>query len=132
MYTKDSQSGEYYYGGFDYPGEDYYDTNGDATKILLFWGDVFFTGQPLNTAGTVTIAGRTCTKYTYSDSTYGFGNFASVYFEFCKDNATGVTMKLTAKANANDDSAAYYIEVTDFKTGNSVTVPTLNDDSGEP
>lgn len=99
-----------------------------------FEQSIFYAGDLLNNsditfkkAGSITIAGRQCTKYTWRDSASAGGNSISVQETICIDNETGICMKLEAAGSANGDSESGSFEVKKFLTGNTVTAPNLPD-----
>lgn len=78
----------------------------------------------LTKGGTRTVAGRSCTHYSYSKYASAYGNYAYLDYQMDVDNETGITMKAVWKASTNEDSAELYHEVTSFETSN-VQVPDL-------
>ncbi|MBO4532253.1 MAG: hypothetical protein J5726_00950 [Treponema sp.] len=104
--------------------EDYYDLMTTLSFTWLFWKDMY-DGMDLTAAGSDTVCGRTCTKYTWSASESVLGAYAYGSITFWVDNTTGITMKLEGTAASNEGSSSYVHEVTAFKTGAQVTVPTL-------
>ena len=79
----------------------------------------------LTKAGSETIAGRPCTRYTQSESFAYGGQSASVSQNLYIDNATGITMKWEISGSSNEGSASVSYTVKSFKTGSAVTAPVL-------
>ncbi len=79
----------------------------------------------LTKAGSETIAGRPCTRYTQSQSASYGGQYASVSQNLYIDNATGITMKYEISGSSNEGSASVSYTVKSFKTGNDVVAPDL-------
>lgn len=79
----------------------------------------------LTKAGSETIAGRPCTRYTHSQSASYGGQYASVSENLYIDNATGITMKWEISGSSNGESASVSYTVKSFKTGNAVVAPNL-------
>lgn len=102
----------------------YYDSMTMLSYMWLFWKDMY-NGVELTNAGSATVCGRTCTKYTWSASEAALGAYAYGSISFWVDNATGITMKLEAGSSSNEGSTSYTHEVTSFKTGDKVTPPAL-------
>lgn len=89
--------------------------------------------NPQNTLGyissekSVTFNGRAAKEYTYSYR--GLEGAADLKLVF--DNETGITLKVEGSASSSDGSfSTGTYEVTSFKTGSAVTVPTLVKNSG--
>lgn len=76
-------------------------------------------------AGSETIAGRPCTRYTQSESVAIGGQYASASQNLYIDNATGITMKYEISGSSNEGSASVSYTVKSFKTGNDVVAPDL-------
>ena len=77
-------------------------------------------------AGTDTVAGRSCNKYTYTDSAYGYGEYATASWTIWIDKELDITMKFEVSgSSSNQGSSEYYYRITSFKTGNEVTLPDL-------
>ena len=75
-----------------------------------------------------TFLGRAAKEYTYSYR--GAEGSADIKLIFDKD--TGITLKVEGKAmTASGDASSGMFEITSFKVGSQVTVPTLNKNSGE-
>lgn len=93
----------------------------------LFYGNAY-DGQ-LSKGADTKVAGRNCYTYTFSYSNLGnlsmFSGVASVKYEIAVDKELGITMKLNISGQANEESGAFSYEVTEFKTGSAVNVPTL-------
>lgn len=73
-----------------------------------------------------TYLGRNAMEYTFAYG--GVDGAANVNIIF--DNDTGITMKIAATAVAGGESSSGMFEITSFKVGSDVTVPTLNKSSG--
>ena len=81
--------------------------------------------QGFQKQGEVSVAGRSCTKYSLNAagiSTVGTYNFS---YDVCVDKATGITMKVAFTGQAGLESAAVSYEVTRFITGGAVIAPKL-------
>ena len=93
-----------------------------------FDSSLFYAGElpaDLKKSGSAKIAGRPCTKYTWSESASAGGNSASAQETIYIDNETGICMKLEASDTVNGVSESGSFEVTKFLTGNAVVAPTL-------
>lgn len=104
---------------------EYYDFLTLSAYMWLFWKDMY-DGTDLKNAGSATVCNRPCTKYTWSGSAAALGQWATASITFWVDNATGITMKLEAGSASNEGSESYTHEITEFKTGDAVTPPTLS------
>lgn len=81
----------------------------------------------LNKVETTTFLNRPATRYVFA------GSYATAFanVEIIIDDATGITLKFAGKAQDLDgNAAAGSLVVTSFKTGNDVTLPTLNKNGG--
>ncbi len=77
-------------------------------------------GLGLKEKGSVTVAGRACTKYETSVSVLG----ASYNNEYCIDNETGLCLKnVIAVGSATEGNASASYECTEFKVGYRITIP---------
>ena len=96
----------------------------------FYIGYEFVTSQPagyISSEKSVTYNGRAATEYTYSYR--GLEGAANVKLVF--DNETGITLNISGSASSADGSySSGVFEVTSFKTGNAVTIPTLVKNSG--
>ena len=90
----------------------------DAT-IYLYMANMY--GSELKYAGEDRVAGRACSKYTYSVGALG----ASLTWNACVDKELGITLKWKMETASEGERAGTEMEVTSFKTGSDVTVPTL-------
>ena len=68
---------------------------------------------------TATVAGRSCDKYTFTQSAYG----ATASSEVCIDKATGICLKWAASGSYQGDSGAITFECTQFDTNYTITLP---------
>lgn len=91
-------------------------------QTLFYAGDLV---AGLTKSGTATIAGRNCTKYTWSETASSGGTTASAQETIYVDNETGICMKMVASDTVNGVSESGSFEVTKFLTGSSVQAPTL-------
>ena len=106
-----------------------YAAEGDADSIdeqmeTSFGASLFYASElpaDLVKGGSAVVAGRNCTKYTWSDSGYGATVSETVYI----DNETGLCLKMEASDSYNGESESGSFEVTLFKTGNNVVAPVL-------
>ncbi|MCR5402033.1 MAG: hypothetical protein K6E78_10635 [Treponema sp.] len=94
----------------------------DSMNISFYFANAY--DGHLTKGDTRTVAGRSCTHYSYSYYATAYGNFATLNYQMDIDKETGITMKAVWKASTNEDSAEFYHEVTSFKTTN-VQVPNL-------
>ena len=97
-------------------------------SLQYFDSSLFYAGElpaDLKKSGSAKIAGRPCTKYTWSESASSGGNSASAQETIYIDNETGICMKLEASDTVNGVSESGTFEVTKFLTGNAVVAPTL-------
>lgn len=94
-----------------------------------FDGSLFYAGDlvaDFENAGSAKVAGRNCTKYTWSDSAAAGGQSASGQETIYIDNQTGICMKLEASSTQNGTvTNTVSFEVKKFLTGNKVTAPNL-------
>lgn len=90
----------------------------------MFVGNIFSTyltayssldANSFNNKGSTTVANRECTKYEYSYSGLG----ASVKYEYCIDNQTGICLKFVGSAGSGGDSATASFEVIELILGNA-------------
>ena len=103
--------------------ESYIDNMQIAFSTWLYYGNYLASALEKNGSGSV--AGRSCTRYTYSNTvSYGV-EYASATYDVYIDNATGVTMKVVMSGSTNEGSGSFSYIVKSFKTGNSVTAPNL-------
>lgn len=111
---------------YQYTGNaDLFDTSVGASTSMFYIAHEY--GAYLKEAGSATFLGRQATKYTFT-GTYQQA-FANV--EVIVDNDTGITLKFAAAGqDLSGQSAEGSVIVTEFKTGNDVTLPTLNKSSG--
>ncbi len=78
----------------------------------------------LKNKGTITVAGRECTKYEASASVLG----ASYNNEYCIDNETGLCLKnVMALGTTTDGSATTSYECTVFEVGYQIVLPAASD-----
>lgn len=101
----------------------------NEVKLALanwFYFAYAYDGQ-LTKVGPATVAGRTCTHYTYSSTSVVPGAYATVKYDIYIDNATGINMKVVWEANSSEGNGYFSFEITSFKTDNAVTAPTLPD-----
>ena len=68
---------------------------------------------------TATVAGRSCDKYTFTQTAYG----ATASSEVCIDKATGICLKWAAAGSYQGDSGAVTFECTQFDTSYTATLP---------
>ena len=97
-------------------------------SLQYFDSSLFYAGElpaDLKKSGSAKIAGRPCTKYTWSESASAGGTSASAQETIYIDNETGICMKLEASDTVNGVSESGTFEVTKFLTGNTVVAPTL-------
>ena len=109
-----------------YMGIDSSDAMDDS--LQYFDSSLFYAGElpaDLKKSGSAKIAGRPCTKYTWSESASAGGNSASAQETIYIDNETGICMKLEASDTVNGVSESGSFEVKKFVTGNAVVAPTL-------
>ena len=108
-----------------YVGEDSADSIEDAMEN--YFDESLFAASnipvDLVNAGSAVVAGRRCTKYTWSDSAAGATVSETVYI----DNETGLCLKLEASDSVNGQSEGASFEVKSFKTGDDVVAPVLPD-----
>lgn len=108
------------------------DTQADLTEtyksLFNYWAYWCYNVEGYQKQGEVTIAGRTCNKYTlnYAGVVPSAGAISFTY-EVDVDKATGMTMKVLFTGQAGMESAAVSYEVTRFVTGGAVNVPKLPD-----
>ena len=93
----------------------------------LYYGNAY--DGSLTKGADTKVAGRDCYTYTFSMSEFGsvasFIKGASLKYEIAVDKELGITMKLSLTGKADGESGSFSYEVLEFKTGSSVTVPTL-------
>ncbi|MBP5307897.1 MAG: hypothetical protein J6Z34_02055 [Clostridia bacterium] len=97
----------------------------------LYYGNGF--DGMLKKGSDANVAGRPCHTYTFKMGDLGvINNFIGQYvsgvnleYRINVDVEYGITMKLNVLAEAEGESNSVNFEVTSFKTGNAVTVPTL-------
>ncbi len=92
---------------------------GTAYTVYLFFANAF--EDSLEKDGHDTIAGRSCTIYKYEVSALD----ASVIWNACVDDELGITLRWGLDMNSAEDSSFASMEVTSFKSGSDVSVPTL-------
>lgn len=97
------------------------DIYGSALSAYLYNASNY--SSTMKKVGSETVAGRSCDKYSYSDSAYTV--FAS--YDASVDKELGITMKWHYTISAGDESGSVGMEITSFNSGSSVTVPTLPD-----
>ena len=99
--------------------------NAFGTGYGLFY--IYDNKEGLTKKTTKTLAGRTCTVYskTESQSDSSLGVSLSQSTDVYVDNQTGITMKVAESYTYNGQSFTWGYEVTTFETGNAVQVPTL-------
>ena len=68
---------------------------------------------------TATIAGRSCDKYTFTETAYG----ATASSEVCIDKATGICLKWSAAGSYQGNSGSLSFECTQFDTSYTATLP---------
>ena len=102
-----------------------YDTMTLAVFTWLYYKDSY-SGIQLSEAGTETICGRACKKYTGTDSAVGNGSWVSATITFWTDNEIGITMKAYVSGSTSEGTETYTHEVKEFKTGSQVSSPTLS------
>ena len=89
---------------------------------LFYAGDLV---ADFENAGSAIVAGRNCTKYTWSDSASDGVQSVSAKETIYIDNQTGICMKLEESDTVNGVSNSVSFEVKKFLTGNSVVAPNL-------
>lgn len=99
----------------------------------LYWGNTY-DGQ-LKKGKDDTVAGRSCYTYTFNYSAVselgayaallGNASDAKVTYKIWVEKEYGVTMKIHLEGESDGESGTFDFEVTEFKTGSQVTVPTL-------
>lgn len=92
-----------------------------ATNMYLFYANGYNDG--LQKIGEGKIAGRDCTKYKYSASSFA----TDVELVSYVDKELGITLKWGYDMKVEDDQGSISMEVISFKTGNDVKVPELPD-----
>jgi len=102
----------------------------DYLEWLLFGQDL---SGSLSKADDTQVAGRDCYQYEYKPlDSVGFvgtliSKFADVNINYVLaiDKETGMTMKVTANVEAEEDTTAFNYEVKSFKTESQVVIPNL-------
>ena len=74
----------------------------------------------------VTVAGRAAKEYTFAYTALDAVGTLKLVF----DNQTGITLKIYGTAATGSETSSAEFEVTSFKVGGQVTVPTLHKDNG--
>ena len=90
-----------------------------TSNIYLFMANTY--EDDLKLVGSEKVAGRDCTKYSYSTGAMGW----SMSWNCCVDKELGITLKWRIEANEGGNGGNQQMEVTDFKSGAAVTVPEL-------
>lgn len=126
---------ETYMGRPDEEDEDtivWYNLGGEDQDFDISFAEGFFAWandydlSEFTSAGTDTVAGRSCNKYTCTDSAYGYGEWATASWTIWIDKELDITMKFEVSgSSSNQGSSEYYYRITSFKTGNEVTLPDL-------
>ena len=75
----------------------------------------------------VTVAGRAAKEYTFAYTALDAVGTLKLVF----DNQTGITLKIYGTAATGAETSSAEFEVTSFKIGDQVTVPTLNKNGGQ-
>ena len=124
-----SEGVEYYYPSEEKPNEYYYEATSNAVafdKCVDEFTSMFYIAYQfesyLQKEGEISFLGRKATKYSFT------GVYATAFanVEVIVDNELGITLKLAAAgADLDGKSASGYIEITSFKTGSEVLLPTL-------
>ena len=94
----------------------------------LYWANSY--NGRLKKGADAKVAGRNC--YTYDLDLAGLGGVlgslagvTSLKYKVYVDKELGLTLKVEFSATADGESSSFSYEVTEFKTGSQVTVPTL-------
>lgn len=90
-----------------------------TSNVYLFMANTY--ESELKLVGSEKVAGRDCTKYSYSTGAMGW----SMSWNCCVDKELGITLKWRIEANEGGDGGSQQMEVTEFKSGAAVTVPDL-------
>ena len=88
-------------------------------NIYLYMANTY--QSELKHVGSEKIAGRDCSKYSYSAGVPGY----SVKWNCCVDKELGITLKWSMETKDGNASGGQEMEVTEFKTGNGVIIPTF-------
>ena len=94
----------------------------------LYWANSY--NGSLKKGADAKVAGRSC--YTYDLDLAGIGGIigtlagvTSLKYKVYVDKELGLTLKVEFAATADGESSSFSYEVTEFKTGSAVSVPTL-------
>ena len=94
----------------------------------LYWANSY--NGSLKKGADAKVAGRSC--YTYDLDLGGLGGIigslagvTSLKYKVYVDKELGITLKVEFAATADGESSSFSYEVTEFKTGSAVSVPTL-------
>lgn len=90
-----------------------------TTNVYLFIANAY--DGSLKYEGKDNVAGRACSKYSYSTGVMG----ASLSYAACIDDLTGVTLKWIIETTSEGVTGSQQMEVLSFKTGSSVVIPDL-------
>lgn len=109
MYMGDSENGFEPYAGVTLSEDE---VKAQTQAFLGYMSAYSQFGDSLKNSGNVTIAGRSCIKYSYDYTALG----ASAKAEYCIDEETGVCMKYFVEGKSGGESGSYQFECTEFKT----------------
>lgn len=107
--------------------EEYRELYTGQYSFLLYYGNTF--DGMLKKGKSAKIAGRDCTIYTFDynvgGAIGGMAGLGSYSYKAYVDDALGITLKLEFEVSQQGESGTIHYEITSFKTGSAVTVPTF-------
>ena len=115
--------------GFNYAGyqASEQEVENSASAFMMYASVYSQFSSMLKKDGSVTIAGRSCEKYSYEISLMG----ASVKYEYCIDKETGICLKFAFEGSAEGESSSANFECIEFKTS-GISLPSYNKAANNP